>query len=180
MSSPVTFDAERRTRIGLAEAILCAGKAPAHLTQTIETALASQPTLLLTRLDAEALDALPATLRQRIDYDPVSRTGIIGALPTPTAAAAVALVTAGTSDAAVAREAQRTLDFYGVASNAIDDVGVAGLWRLLEREETLRRYRIVIVVAGMDGALPSVIGGLVPGVVIAVPTSTGYGAARGG
>jgi len=92
----------------------------------------------------------------------------------------VAVVTAGTSDLPVAREAIRTLAFYGVAAREIADVGVAGLWRILRHEEELRRYPVVIVVAGMEGALFSVVAGLVGGVVIAVPTSTGYGAARHG
>jgi NCAIR mutase (PurE)-related protein len=92
----------------------------------------------------------------------------------------VAVVTAGTSDLPVAHEALRTLAFYGLPARAIADVGVAGLWRLLRHEDELRRYPAVIVVAGMEGALFSVVGGLVRGVVIAVPTSTGYGAARGG
>ena len=90
------------------------------------------------------------------------------------------MVSAGTSDAAVVREAARTLAFHGIAAEVMMDVGVAGLWRVLERRAELESFRAVIVVAGMDGALFSVIGGLVGGVVIAVPTATGYGAARGG
>jgi NCAIR mutase (PurE)-related protein len=90
------------------------------------------------------------------------------------------VVTAGTSDLPVGREALRTLAFYGVGAREIADVGVAGLWRILKHEQELKRYPVVIVVAGMEGALFSVVGGLVGGVVIAVPTSTGYGAARAG
>jgi NCAIR mutase (PurE)-related protein len=89
-------------------------------------------------------------------------------------------VTAGTSDLPVAREAFRTLGFYGVGAREIADVGVAGLWRILQHEQELKRYPVVIVVAGMEGALFSVVAGLVGGVVIAVPTSTGYGVARAG
>ena len=92
----------------------------------------------------------------------------------------MAIVTAGTSDIAIAREAARGLAFEGEASREIADVGVAGLWRLLQYETELKSYAVVIAVAGMDGALFSVVAGLVPGVVIAVPTSTGYGAARAG
>jgi NCAIR mutase (PurE)-related protein len=80
----------------------------------------------------------------------------------------------------VAREASRTLRHAGEASVSFDDLGVAGLWRILEKESELRTYPVVIVVAGMDGALFGVIGGLVPGTIIAVPTSVGYGAARHG
>ncbi len=92
----------------------------------------------------------------------------------------VAIVAAGTSDARVAREAQRTLRHAGVDAEAIADVGVAGLWRLMARIEEIRRFPIVIAVAGMDAALASVLGGLAPGALIAVPTSVGYGAAEGG
>ena len=89
-------------------------------------------------------------------------------------------MTAGTSDLPVAREAIRTLAFYDVPAREIADVGVAGLWRILAQEETLRRHPVVIVVAGMEGALFSVVAGMVGGLVVAVPTSTGYGVARGG
>jgi NCAIR mutase (PurE)-related protein len=89
-------------------------------------------------------------------------------------------VAAGTSDVAVGREAARTLRFYGEPAVEINDVGVAGLWRLLERVEEMRKMKVVIAVAGMDAALPTVIGGLVSSVVIGVPTSVGYGVASGG
>ena len=92
----------------------------------------------------------------------------------------VAVVTAGTSDVPVAREAVRTLEFNGVACKEVYDVGVAGLWRLMDRVEELARYPVLIAAAGMDAALPSVLGGLVPGLIIAVPTSVGYGVAAGG
>jgi NCAIR mutase (PurE)-related protein len=92
----------------------------------------------------------------------------------------VAIVVAGTSDLFVSREAARTLAYYGVPALEVTDVGVAGLWRLLERVEEIRRMAVVLVVAGMDAALPTVVGGLVPGLVIGVPTSVGYGVATGG
>ena len=136
--------------------------------------------LLLTRIDAETLENLPPKLSRQIDYEPLSRTGFFGTVEAPTGKAEIVVITAGTSDVRVSREASRTLSYYGVPCLEIADVGVAGLWRLLERIEEIKRHRIVIVVAGFDAALPSVVGGLVPGLVIAVPTSTGYGAARGG
>ena len=92
----------------------------------------------------------------------------------------MAIAAAGTADVGVALEASRTLRHAGVEASLIADVGVAGLWRLMDRIEDIRRRPIVIAVAGMDAALASVIGGLAPGVVIAVPTSVGYGAAEGG
>jgi NCAIR mutase (PurE)-related protein len=90
------------------------------------------------------------------------------------------VVAAGTSDVAVAREAARTLRYYGEPVAEITDVGVAGLWRLLERIEEIRRMKVIVAVAGMDAALPTVIGGLVSSPVIGVPTSVGYGVAEDG
>ncbi len=176
MSDDHVFDFQRQARIGLAEAVLCAGKTPAQIDAIIATAMGNEKRLLLTRLADEVARQLDAPM----DYDPLSRTGIVGEADPPAGPAAVAVVTAGTSDLPVAREAVRTLGFYGRAVTEISDVGVAGLWRLLAREEDLRRHACVIAVAGMEGALFSVVAGLVPGLVIAVPTSTGYGVARGG
>lgn len=176
----LTFDHAREARIGLAEAVLAGGKSPAQLVRILQDAGARAAPLLLTRLAAPSLESLPAALRQAIDYDAVSRTGIFGPWTPPRGRPRVAVVSAGTSDQAVAREAVRTLAFHGQTATEAHDVGVAGLWRLLEHEESLRRHDVVIVVAGMEGALFSVVGGLVPGVVIAVPTSTGYGVARAG
>jgi len=179
MAAEVTFDFARRARIGLAEAVFCAGKTPAQIARTIALARARDEPLLLTRLAADQVAALPEDDQSALDYDPFSRTALLGALPAA-GDDQVAVVTAGTSDLRVAREALRTLQFYGIGAREIEDVGVAGLWRILEHEEDLRRYPAVIVVAGMEGALFSVVGGLVGGLVIAVPTSTGYGAARAG
>lgn len=172
------FDRVRRT--GFTEAVFCAGKSAAQVSAALLQARDKAAPLLLTRLDETLLGALDEGLRDEIDYDAGSRSGIFGAWRAPAGEPRVAIVTAGTSDLAVAREAARTLAFYGTASREIADVGVAGLWRVLAREEELRGFPVVIVAAGMDGALFSVLGGLVGGVVIALPTSTGYGAARGG
>ena len=174
------LDEARTARIGLSEAVYCAGKSPAQIAAILEFAAAKGEALLLTRLSETSLEALPAGQRRGLDYDPVSRTAIAG-VPRPVAGPArVAIVTAGTSDVPVAREALRTLNFEGHAAEEVVDVGVAGIWRLMRRIEELRQREVVIVAAGMDAALPSVIGGLVPGLVIAVPTSVGYGVAAGG
>ncbi len=101
-------------------------------------------------------------------------------MPATQAAGRVAIVCGGTSDLAVAREAIRTLAFAGESATLLADVGVAGLWRLMERLDDIRRHRVVIAVAGMEGALFSVLAGLVPCAMIAVPTSIGYGVAEGG
>ena len=110
---------------------------------------------------------------------PVSGTGLLGARTEP-GPARVAVVTAGTSDVPVAKEAVRTLAYYGEAALEVYDVGVAGLWRLLDRLEEIRAMPVVIAVAGMEASLPSVVGGQVPGLVVAVPTSNGYGVSAGG
>jgi NCAIR mutase (PurE)-related protein len=176
----VTFDFQRRERIGLSEAVLCTGKTSQQIGETIALARVRRAALLLTRLTPEAFSRLAPGEQAMLDYDPMSRTAILGAVRQPDGAPQVAVVTAGTSDLPVAREAIRTLAFSGIAAREIADVGVAGLWRILMHEEELRGYPAVIVVAGMEGALFSVVAGLVGGVVIAVPTSTGYGAARAG
>ena len=179
-STAITLDLERRARIGIEEAVLCESKTAEQLTDILARAEEAERSLLLTRLDAAQRDALPAALAERIDYEPLSRTGVFGRVAAPAGEARVAIVSAGTSDQPVCREAARTLAYHGHASAEIGDVGVAGLWRLMNRIDEIRTYPVVIVVAGMDAALPSVVGGLVPGMVIAVPTSTGYGVASGG
>ncbi len=175
--SDFTLDAERAERIGFGEAVFSAGKSPAQIGAILHAAVESALPLLLTRLDPERLAALP--LGHMLDYDPVSRTAF-STPPPDTGPSQVAIVTAGTSDLPVAREAARTLQFNGFGATEIADVGVAGLWRLMRRVEELRTFPVVIVVAGMDAALPSVVGGLLPGCIIAVPTSVGYGVATGG
>jgi len=176
----VTLDLERRARIGLDEAVFCAGKTPDQIAAILARLVAAKAPALLTRLDPKKLNSLPATLRKRLDFDPGSWTAFLGKRPRPRGKPQVAVLTAGTSDSAVAHEAARTLAYHGVGTTEIGDIGVAGLWRLLQRVDEIRRHPVVIVVAGMDAALPSVVGGLVPGAVIAVPTSVGYGVAKGG
>ncbi|MCY4407156.1 MAG: nickel pincer cofactor biosynthesis protein LarB [Rhodospirillaceae bacterium] len=182
MSTPtaITLDLERRARIGIEEAVLCESKTAEQLADILARAEEAERSLLLTRLRAAQRDALPAALAERIDYEPLSRTGVFGTVAALAGEARVAIVSAGTSDQPVCREAARTLAYHGHPSAEIGDVGVAGLWRLMDRIDEIRAFPVVIVVAGMDAALPSVVGGLVPGLVIAVPTSTGYGVASGG
>jgi len=131
-------------------------------------------------LSPEQFAQLPEPHRKRIDFEPISRTGYIGTPHEFSGQIRVAVVAAGTSDVFVSREAARTLRYYGVPHIEMTDVGVAGLWRLLERVEELRLMSVTIAVAGMDAALPTVLAGLVSGTVIGVPTSVGYGVATGG
>jgi NCAIR mutase (PurE)-related protein len=176
----IDLDFERAERIGLEEAIYCAGKSSAQIAATLEQAGARGASLLLTRLDPDRLAGLPAELVSAIDYCTVSRTGFFGPLRPADGPVRVAIVAAGTSDTPVAREAERVLRYQGRAASMILDVGVAGLHRLTRRLDEIRAHPVVIVCAGMDAALASVLGGLVSGPVIAVPTSVGYGAAEGG
>lgn len=176
----VKLDFAREARLGFGETVFCAQKTVPQIEEILRQSTAARRPLLLTRLDRHKHAALAPDLSAAMDYDPVSRTSFSGWTPAPGRTGLVAVVAAGTSDAPVAREATRTLAFHGLAATAVLDVGVAGLWRLLEREAEIAAHPVVIAVAGMDAALPSVIGGLVPGAVVAVPTSTGYGVARDG
>ena len=175
--SEFVLDEARAARLGFGEAVFCAGKSPAQIAAILEGA---GQQMLLTRLDPARFAVLPPAHQAALDYDPVSATAFSGDPAPANGVAGIAVVTAGTSDVPVAREAVRTLQFSGYHVPLIADVGVAGLWRLMRRMDELREMRVLIVAAGMDAALPSVVGGLVPGVVIAVPTSVGYGVAEGG
>jgi pyridinium-3,5-biscarboxylic acid mononucleotide synthase len=179
-TADVVFDFERARRIGLDEAVFCEGKTVEQIASILADARARGAGLLLTRLDPAQKERLPPDDAASIDYCDLSRTGYFGPLRPVRIRDKVAIVAAGTSDAGVAREAQRSLRHAGVEATLIADVGVAGLWRLMARIEEIRNYPIVIAVAGMDAALASVLGGLAPGALIAVPTSTGYGAADEG
>lgn len=173
------IDWQRAGRTGVPEAILCSRKTPAQLAAILGEARARGARLLLTRLDEAAFLALDDAARDGLDYDPLSGTAVLGE-KVPLVADTIAVVAAGTSDLPVAQEAVRTLAFCGHEALLVADVGVAGLWRLMARIEEIRAHRVVIAVAGMEGALFSVLGGLVAAPVIAVPSSVGYGVAEGG
>ncbi len=180
MTPEFNFDFAREERIGLSEAVLCEAKNAEQISAIIEIVEARTGRLLLTRLDESKYRMLPARLGAQLAFDRVSRTAILGKPHPVRHGAPVAIVMAGTSDLPAGREAARTLAFAGQSCREFADVGVAGLWRLLERIEEIRLSPVVIVAAGMDAALVSVVGGLVSGAVIALPTSVGYGMAEGG
>ena len=133
----------------------------------------------MTRLDAAKAEAVAAAL-PGFQYAPIARTGSLVATPPPPREGTVAVVAAGTSDLPVAEEAVETLRAVGLTTLRMYDVGVAGLHRLLHRLDALRAADCVIVVAGMEGALPSVVGGVVSAPIIAVPAAVGYGTALNG
>jgi len=178
MSDDIRLDLEREARIGLAEAVFAAGKSVDQLARLVAEDPARRR--LFTRLSAEQYAALPPDAAARLIYDPLSRTAVAGALPEPVGPARVAIVAAGTSDLPIVAEIERTLAFYGHTATSFLDCGVAGLWRLLEQQPAIGRHPVVIAVAGMEGALFSVLGGLVGSALVAVPSSVGYGVADGG
>ena len=136
----LTPDISRKQRLGFDETIFCASKTPDQINRLLEAALRAEEPLLLTRLDSEKFPQLSSELSERLDYDEVSHTAILGHVPVPEDAPRVAIVSAGSSDVRVAREAARTLQYYRVGVREIYDVGVAGLWRLLERVERAARH----------------------------------------
>jgi pyridinium-3,5-biscarboxylic acid mononucleotide synthase len=178
--SEFDLDLLRAERVGLDEALFCAGKTDAQIVRIVETVNSAGRPMLLTRLDANRHGGFPDGIRALLEYDALSRTAFLGPRRGLRVTPRVAVVCAGTSDLPVSREAARTLEYYGEKVSEFTDVGVAGLHRLLGRIAEVRAHEIVIAVAGMDAAIVSVLGGLVKAPVIAVPTSVGYGAARGG
>lgn len=178
--SGINLDFDRARRLGFDEAMFCAGKTAEQIATILGQVAERGGSMLLTRLAAGTLAELPEDVRQRLDYEALSGTAYFGKVVSPDLMGRVAVVGAGTSDMGVCRETVRTLAYHGIKASEIYDVGVAGIWRLMERVPDIVRHPVVIAVAGMDAALISVLGGLVPGVVIGVPTSVGYGVANRG
>ena len=175
----VIFDYGRQARIGLPEAVFCEGKPLSALRGLLQRFAKGEPPILFTRLWPEAYQLLPEEERRPYDYDPVSGTAFSATLP-KREGPGVAIVSAGTADARVAREAARTLEHLGLPFTLFEDCGVSGLWRLAERLPSINSHAAIIAVAGMEGALASVLGGLSPKPIFAVPTSVGYGVCDGG
>jgi NCAIR mutase (PurE)-related protein len=173
------LDVDRARRTGDPEVVFGQGKTPEQIVAALTALHASHPerAILATRLEGEARDAIRLALADA-DVDDVSRTAVLGPLPTPSGR--VLVVAAGTSDAPVAAEAMITARVHGTSAERVDDVGVAGLHRLLAVRDRLDEADALIVVAGMEGALPSVVGGLTGVPLVAVPTSIGYGTGAGG
>lgn len=172
-----TLDTHRALRVGMPEVVLAESKTAAQVA-AIARKLSARGPLLVTRLSPEKAGPVRRAVRGST-YDPVSRTLRKGRMDVP-AEGPVAICCAGTSDIPVCEEAAMTLDVMGVESIRVYDVGVAGIHRVLARRGDLERARAVVVAAGMEGALASVVGGLVGRPVIGVPTSVGYGASLGG
>ncbi len=172
-------DLHRKLRQGAAEVIYGEGKTPEQIIGICDSMLKNdEKTILITRLSKESADIISRV--HSLDYHPQARIGIIGKLPVPDGIGKIVVATGGTSDIPVAEEAALTAEVLGNEVVRLYDVGVAGVHRLLSHLDELMSASVVIAVAGMEGALASVVGGLVDCPVIAVPTSVGYGASFGG
>ncbi|MCQ2506889.1 MAG: nickel pincer cofactor biosynthesis protein LarB [Lachnospiraceae bacterium] len=172
-------DLHRKIRQGAAEVIYGAGKTPEQMIGIISAMKENgQETILITRLSKEAADIIKAC--HSMNYYENARIGIIGEMPKPSGIGKIVVATGGTSDIPVAEEAALTAEVHGNEVVRLYDVGVAGLHRLLSHMDEIMGASVIIAIAGMEGALASVVGGLADCPVIAVPTSVGYGASFGG
>ena len=172
-------DLHRRVRQGAAEVIYGAGKTPEQIAGIARAMQENgQETILITRLSPEAAAQVRETLPLR--YFDTARCGVLGSLPAPGGLGTIVIATGGTSDLPVAEEAALTAQALGNRVTRLYDVGVAGLHRTLAHLDEIQSASVLIAVAGMEGALASVLGGLADCPVIAVPTSVGYGASFGG
>jgi len=168
-------DLQREQRLGFAEVVYCSGKSDGQLQEIAKALFAAHKNVLATRCSPEQFTLLQK-IAARLQYNPTARIAYLHEDPTVYGQGVIAVVSAGSTDVPVAEEAALTAEVMGNQVERYYDIGVAGLHRLLDRREALARAAVLIVVAGMEGALPSVLGGLVAAPVIAVPTSIGYGA----
>ncbi len=173
------IDHHRKHRRGYPEVIFCLGKAPSHVKGIIESLLPYGENILATRATYEMYELIKP-LHPQVEYNKMGKTLVIKQKEITFTETFIAIVTAGTSDIPIAEEAAITAEIFGNKIERIYDIGVAGIHRIYDNLETLRNAKVLIVIAGMEGALPSVISGLVDKPVIAVPTSVGYGAAFNG
>ncbi|MGR5144006.1 nickel pincer cofactor biosynthesis protein LarB [Photobacterium sp. DNB23_23_1] len=178
--SNITMDFERRARCGIEEAVFCEGKTAEQINTIIKMANEQQRRLLLTRLSQEKCAQLEPANQEQLMFDPLGRTAVLGDLEAPNPIATVAIVSGGASDAAVCNEVAVTLQYHGIHCERYEDIGVAALWRLTNRLEDIKKANIIIAVAGMEAALPTVLSGMISNPIIAVPTSVGYGVSEGG
>jgi len=173
------IDHHRNLRKGFPEVIFCEGKTTSQIKKIAKSILSRNHTLLATRASAEAYKAIKK-INSNASYNKAARTIVVSRKKKKPTKGIVMVVTAGTSDIPVAEEAYVTANILGSAVDKLYDVGVAGIHRVISESEKLNKARVIIVVAGMEGALASVVAGMIDKPVIAVPTSIGYGASFGG
>ncbi|WP_211959078.1 nickel pincer cofactor biosynthesis protein LarB [Budvicia diplopodorum] len=176
----IIMDFGRLQRCGIEEAVFCEFKRSEQIEHILSLAKEKQHRLLLTRLTPEKFVQLSESWIRQLEYNPTAHCAVFGDNVSLAAPTRIGIISGGSSDASVCEEIKTTLNFHGIGCDLHQDIGVAGLWRLQERLPVLRHYAIIIAVAGMEAALPTVISGLVNAPIIAVPTSVGYGIASGG
>ena len=175
----VRLDADRSRRKGFSEVIFCEGKSEKQLLNIAEEIKAQKLDTAFSRMDEDQFGAV-ASVIDGFRYDPLSRVGHTDFGTIKKNSALMAVVSAGSTDVPVAEEAAQIIEFFGSRAERFYDVGVAGIHRLFDVLPEIRKADVVIVAAGMDGALPSVVSGLVSSLVIGLPTSVGYGIAEKG
>ena len=174
------LDTSRGERTGFAEVVFCEGKSDAHLTEIFRTLYEKNGEVMGTRATPHQAEIVrSAGISERLAYDEISRILKIEK-PDKPQIGRIAICSGGTADIPVAEEAAQTAEFFGSKVERFYDIGVSGIHRLLDRIDEIRSANVILAVAGMEGALASVLGGLVEQPVIAVPTSVGYGVSAGG
>ena len=179
MTKRFKIDHTRKERLGFDEVIYGAAKSISLMTELLNEYTKRGENVLVTKLQMEKATVLMESFPNAF-YDEASEVFILSPIANPRENHDVGIISAGSSDEGVANEAYYTLQYMGANPNIVHDVGVAGIHRLMDRLEELKTYDILIVVAGFEGALPTVVGGLLPQPIIAVPTSVGYGSAKNG
>jgi len=172
------LDTDRKTRKGFAEVIYCPGKDRSHLKEIVKRIVKLKEDLFLTKLDKDTFSFLKKVI-PALKYNPLAKIGYHLVRP-KTPKGLVLVISAGTSDIPIAEEAAQTLQIMGNCVEKLYDVGVAGVHRLMSNIDKLKKAQVIIVVAGMEGALPSLVSGLVKAPIVAVPTSCGYGSSFSG
>lgn len=180
MMGELILDFERRDRCGVEEAVFCEYKSPQQIDTLVAIARHKEKRLLLTRLSAKQFAQLSEMTRANLYYSPTGRVAVLGEIPDIPSSPSVAIVSAGASDAPVCDEIAITLKYHGIANQRFEDLGVSALWRLQQRLPDIIKHSVIIAVAGMEAALPTILAGMVPHAIIAVPTSVGYGVSQGG
>ena len=173
------IDTDRKKRKGFAEVIYCPGKNRLHLKKIIKKIIISREDLLLTKLDKTTYSFLKKSIPV-LKYNLLAKIGYYVSKPKPLSKGLVLVVSAGTADIAIAEEAVQTLQVMGNRVERLYDVGVAGVHRLMRNIDKLRKAQVIVVVAGMEGALASLVSGLIKAPIVAVPTSCGYGSSFSG
>lgn len=179
MSQNFRIDYQREERIGFQEVVFGASKSIEQLDAIVKDFRINKKSTLITRVQPEKADLLCQEFKPNF-YDPISQILLIGEFPIETIENEVAILSGGTSDQFLVDEIYYSLLFVGRKAERFQDIGVAGVHRLLDNIEKLRKFKVLVVVAGFEGALPTVVGGLLPQPIIAVPASIGYGVSEGG